>query len=194
MSAKIGGGDVERVDPNETKDWTSIRIEAPLPLGVAGALMQLIGQAWPEAVIVPVDSNRWGEKYGLSMKVPPNKGARSLSHETTNEIRADVDDDAVAMNFLGFDIDDESNAWLKVAPPEDLCLFLGEIGKRIIESNEKAVNYIEWAIRTKDGDEYVLAVGRSKGQLPGALHKEAQAEVERLRALLDKHGIPHEEF
>lgn len=173
---------------NDKENWTPIRIEAPLPLDLAGALMQLIGTAWPEAVVTESSGYR---KFGLEMLVPPRQKHKVTKREADaiRDETAPTDADATA-EFLGFRWDDEGHAWLSMAPPEDLCLYLGEIGHRIIEAYADAVNYLEWEIRTKDGDNrYVLSVARSKGQTPGALRKKAEAVVERLRALLEANNI-----
>lgn len=197
---------LEQVPESDTEDWTSIRIEGPLPAMVASALMRMIGEAWPESVI------KGNSTYGLAldMKIPPGKSAKTVDDEFLAELRKGADEAVEDLTFLGF-----REGWVAFAPPEEMCLELGSIAHAIMTGyHEEIVNHLEWEVKTgnEPGDpRYVLSISRSKGQTPLAMRKKAEAEVERLehalhvmqaheienerlRALLEKHGIdPREE-
>lgn len=183
--------------------WTSIQIRGPLPMGTAGALMQLIGSAWPEAMIETSDN------YALSMSIPKSQ-AQTVDQEFIDTIRKSAHEaDHEPMNFLGF-----RDGWVAFAPPEEMCLALGEVAHAImVRSDLEIVNHLEWTVLTgkePDDPSYVLSISRSREQTPLAMRKKAEAEVERLQAalnimqahelenerlkkLLEKHGIDPEE-
>lgn len=171
------------------EEWTPIRIEAPLPLSVAGTLMQLIGAAWPEAVIDTRGSNR----YSLSMRVPKTQPKEVTQEEIEQLFQESDEDDG---EFLGFRNENDS-AWVAFAPPEELCLKLGEIAHAIFAAHQpEAVNHVEWEVRTgnePDDPKYVLSISTRKDRTPLAMRKAAEAEVDRLTALLEKHGIDPKE-
>ena len=169
----------------DKSDWVPIIIEGPLPMGHAGALMQLIGAAWP-AAIIDTDPGRGRYDRALCMRVPPS-GARTISKVEAQALAEEADrsnQETEDATFLGFD-----QGSLLVAPPEDLCLALGEVGHALFSRTEGAVNYVEWEIKTTGGDRYVLSVAKSKEQSPSSLKDVAEAEVNRLTAILDAHGI-----
>ena len=174
-------------NPNDD-DRVPIRIEGPLPANIAGALMNLIGSAWPDAMIQTDSSSR----IALDMRVP-NESAKTLDQEFIDEIVKDAgSDDGLEFNGL-------RDGWVAFAPPEELCLYLGQVCHSLLEASEGAVNFLEWVVTTgKDPDDprYVLSAARSKGQTPSALLAEAkvllqrqQAYNEKLAALLEENGI-----
>lgn len=178
---------------SDHKDWTSIQIVGPLPMGIAGALMQLIGAAWPESMI---ESN---SRLALDMRVP-NKPAQSVDEEFIDQIRKGAEGEGHDASFLGF-----RDGWVAFAPPEELCLELGQVAHAIFTAHQDAINHVEWVVTTgkeADAPRYVLSVSKSEGQTPLAMRKEAEAEVvrlkhheienERLWALLEEHGIDPE--
>lgn len=175
---------VERVPPEDTEDWTRIRIAGPLPMGLAGVLMSTIGNLWPEAVI---ETGSRSEGYALSMKVP-NNPARDLDEEFLAEMRKSGEGTTEDGEWLGFD-----DGWVAFSPPEDLCLHLGNVAHSIMSGYpEEIINHLEWTILTgkeRDDPSYVLSISRSKEQTPLAMRKAAESEVERLRDLLERHGI-----
>lgn len=171
---------------DDLSDWTPIQIEAPLPNTVALALIQAIGKMWPEAVI-----QGGSRQYALNFKVPP-VNPEDLDQEFADQIRKNVDEDHEDLTFLGF-----RQGWVAFAPPEEMCLELGQIAHAIFTAHQpEAINYVEWQVRTgnDEGDPtYDLSIAKSKGQAPGALWHKEKEETERLRALLEKHGIDPDE-
>lgn len=174
MAFDAGMDHLEQVPESETEDWTPIRIEGPLPATVAGALMQMIGNAWPEAVI------KGGSRhYALDMKIPPSQSAKTVDDEFLEQMRKEVDDHGDDVTFLGF-----REGWVAFAPPEEMCLELGNIAHSILsrwEGDEPIVNHLEWEVKTGDEPDdprYVLSISRSKGQTPLAMRKQAEALLE----------------
>lgn len=170
---------------DEEEAWTRIRINAPLPMGVAGALISMIGAAWPDSKMETHTS------YSLSFLIPKKRpqnvdeeflgllGKQATEPETDGEFLGE---------FLGWD-----GGMLAFAPPEELCLHLGNVAHAIMKSHEPAaVNHVEWTILTgteEDDPSYVLSVSRSKQQTPLAMRLAAEKEVKRLSRLLRDHGI-----
>lgn len=169
----------------DTSEWTSIRIAAPLPLNVAGALMQMIGTAWPEAVI------QQSERNVLHMLVPPARAA-DVDQEFLERLGKTTEDVTAEAEFLGF-----RDGWLALAPPEELQIHLGGVAHSIFTSHQPdAINHVEWEVKTgnePDDAHYVLSISTRKERTPLAMRKQAEAEVERLKSLLESHGIDPEE-
>lgn len=175
------------MDATDKSDWVEINIEGPLPMGHAGALMQLIGAAWPNAVI-QTDPGRGRRERALCMKVPPS-GARTISKVEAQNLASQADranEETEDSMFLGFD-----KGMLLTAPPEELCLALGEVGHALFSRTEGAINYVEWEIKTSQGERYVLCVAKTEEQTPGSLKTKAEAEIERLKKLLDNAGVAY---
>ena len=165
-----------------------IRVEGPLPTNIAAALMNLIGSAWPDSMI-QTDSSKG---IALDMRVP-NEPAKTIDQEFIDEIVKDAgNDDGTQFNGL-------RDGWVAFSPPEELCLYLGQVCHSLLEASEGAVNFLEWQVTTgkePDDPSYVLSAARSKGQTPSALLAEAKALLQRhqaynknLVALLEKNGI-----
>lgn len=178
----------ERVPEADIENWIPIRIEGPLPMGVAGILMSTIGRLWPDSVIKPGTSGGFRE-YALDMRIPPDAPAQTLDEEYIEQMQKETKDNG--SDFLGFDDD----GWVAFSPPEELCLHLGNVAHAIMTAHEpEAVNHVEWGIRTGDAHDdpaYVLSISRSSEQTPLAMRKAAEAEVERLKAILDEKGIEY---
>jgi len=171
----------------DTSEWMPIRIESPLPLNVAGALMQMIGAAWPDAVIEP------SSRHALHMRIPHGP-AEDLDAEFLKRLAKSSEDDAeYEGQFLGF----RDEGWLAFAPPEELCLDLGRVAHAIFSAHQpQAINHVEWEVKTgnaPDDSQYVLSISVAEDRTPLAMRKQAEAKVERLTALLEKHGIDPEE-
>ena len=173
----------------DIEGWIPIRIEGPLPMGVAGTLMTTIGHLWPDAVIKPGGKKYGYREYALDLRIPPDTPAQTLDEEFIEQMQKETKDDG--SDFLGFDDD----GWVAFAPPEELCLYLGSVAHAIMIAHEpEAVNHVEWTIKTGNEPEdpsYVLSISRSKAQTPLAMRKNAEAEIERLKAILDEKGIEY---
>lgn len=176
----------------DTTGWAEIRVATPLPMEVAGTLMQLIGAAWPDAQ-VRTDRGRgtFGDDYALTMLVDhrrrPKKVTKKAAQVIVGEQNATRDEaDAAGVgdsDFLGFD-----DGWVSTSAPEELSKFLGGIAHQLIGHYEGAVNYLEWEVHVQPEGEarasYVLSIARSKGQTPGALRTKAEEELADARAQL----------
>lgn len=173
-----------------------IAIGLPMPVSIFGALGDLIDKAWPGAAIitnpeaagVPTDvRRRIGYSRDVALLQIPRKVAKRVTKKAAAEIVATHAPAAAAedLDFLG--MDDE---WVRMAPPEELCLFIGGIGKRVLDGFEDAVNYVEWEVTDKESRQRcVLSFARSKGQTPAALRTKAEKELadarDKMRALAD---------
>lgn len=164
-----------------TEDWTPIRIQGPLPNTVAMGLIKAIGRMWPEAVI------QGGSRYALDMRVPP-ANPEDLDQEFVDQIQKDHAAEHEELSFLGF-----RDGWVAFAPPEELCLELGNIAHAIFTANEPAaINHVEWEVKTGDEPDdarYVLSVSKSEKQTPLAMRRAAEAEVARLEERLHEMAV-----
>lgn len=158
------------------QDWTPIRIATPLPMDVAGTLMQLIGTAYPSAVIDTSGVRGFDREYALVMKVDPAERARRVTKKQVAEAKCDADPD-VDVDFIGFE-----EGWLATSTPEELSLHLGGIAHELFTKTEGAVNFVEWSVKTEDGDRYVLSISKSKAQMPSALLAAANERIAELEA------------
>lgn len=176
-------------NPPDKSDWTRIQLRTPIPMEVAGAVMQLIASAWPEAMAVNSDQSN-----ELAMLVPPappkrvNKRQAKAARKEADALASNARDSHTETDFLGF-----NDGWVRTAAPEELSMRLSEIAYRIINAHEEAINYVEWEVRSKPGTEkpfaFVISISRSKGQRPHELRMKAEARVEQLETLLRENGI-----
>lgn len=175
----------------DTTGWAEIRVATPLPLEVAGTLMQLIGTAWPDAR-VSTKRRGFGDDYALTMLVDhrrrpkkvTKKAALAIS-EKAAESRAEAEEVGVGgADFLRFE-----DSSLVTAVPKELMHFLGGIAHSIMSGDEAGPNYLEWIVTTAPdaegaGARYVLCIARSEEQTPHEMHARTKAELADLRARL----------
>lgn len=177
------------MDVTDEDDRVRVRIEAPLPLNFAGALMTLIGSAWPDTQMSTNTSR------GIAMELlVPNDPPVDVDAECLEEIRKSAETAEMEVELQGV-----HDGWLAFAPPEELQLHLGGVAHSIMCATEGATNYVEWTITT--GTEpadpsYVLSIARSKLQTPHELRMAAEKKLEQRErqceqylALLQEHGI-----
>jgi hypothetical protein len=175
--------DLEQVPADQHEGWHEITVATPLPMGVAGALMQLIGTAWPESVIRPTQRRPFGNDPVFTMLVPPTMPS-DVTAERAREIRIEAASDDTGSQFTGFRVDEEDYAWVGTAPPEELTMFLGSVAHRIF--NEiGGINYVEWQVRHQPEGEppslYTLTVTSRTGKTAHQLRQEAEAERDEIR-------------
>lgn len=186
-----------------------ISLGLPLPVDVFATLGDLINKAWPGASIITDPENAgvpqrvrsqfgWGHgsQYQL-IRIDTGRAPKRVSKKAATEVVEANAAETEPLDFLGFD----DEGWVKMAPPEELSLHLGAIGRRLLECYPDAINYVEWQIVDREDNHrrYVLSVARSKGQTPGALRQKAEEENARLRELLREargyardHGTPED--
>ena len=151
-------------------DRTRIDIRLPLSLDVVGVIGQMIGAAWPEAVIEP------GTGY-FTMLIPRRK-PKTVPKRRMREILAETlpaDDDptaelaAVEADGLRIGIDSADEAWQELAAWAWTVL-----------SVRQAPNYVEQPVTVElpNGTPATLIVTAcwSKDQTPAQLHEQAVAE------------------
>lgn len=176
-------------------EYDYIAIGMPIPVTVFATLGDLISKAWPGAVIitdpeaaqVPADVRRYvGYSRDVSLLRIPKRAPKRVSKKAAEEI-ADAnarEADGEPVDFMGFH-SEENSTWVRMAPPEELGAFLSDVGIRLLDSVEGAINYVEWeCVDRETHARTVLSVARSKGQTPGALRKRAEARVEDLERAL----------
>lgn len=154
---------------------TDVAIRLPLPMSVTGTLMNLIGAAWPDAMLV---DNQEGFLTGgkhMVLRIPEAPAA-NVSEEQLAAAKVEPGEDDVNVHELG-------PQGISVTRPEQLSEIMLEIMRAGFEEHPDAVNYLENSVLDpKAGKEYVLIFARSKGQTPHELRMAAEAKLESARA------------
>ena len=154
-------------------DWTPISVAGPLPRQVVMTLVQLIGSAWPDAVI----DERARPRRALTMLVYLNAAPHPVSVEAATRIRLRSDGSV-----------DEGSL------PRDLLAHLGSLASRVVGALPDEADYLEWEVHAPgagvDGEEdesFIVSVARSASQTSHACRVRAEQELaelkEQLRAL-----------
>ncbi|HEY1178473.1 MAG TPA: hypothetical protein VGF17_20140 [Phytomonospora sp.] len=165
-------------------DWAPIVVGGPLPMDVATTLMQLIGAAWPSAVIDTSGRHagqlsRW-DSPALVMLIDPKARAKRVTKKQVAE--AKQYDDGEGGSLVAITEEDGHTVVKMGDTPEELQLFLGGVAHDLF-AQIGGDNYVEWTVRTGDGAHtYVLSIARSKRQTPHALRTKAEKDLEELRA------------
>lgn len=154
---------------------TDIAIKLPLPMSVTGTIMNLVGAAWPDAMIVDnQDGILTGGKH-MVLRIPDAPPAE-VSNEQLAAAKVQPGEDDVDVHELG-------PQGISVGRPEQLSAMMLEILLASFEDNPDAVNYLESKVRDpKTYQEYVLIFARSQGQTPHQLRMAAEAKLESARA------------
>lgn len=157
--------------------------EHGIPLDVAATLTKVIGLAYPTA---QMGQGEFGRGFTLILDKASRRPKRVTKKAATDAHTPMTDDDVdVGAGVVGFD--GES---LRVDMPETLALELGTLGYALLGSLD-AVNYVETQVGDADGNRVVVTVRRPEGKTAHELRLEAEAEVERLRAVVGR--IPEEQ-
>lgn len=170
----------------DTANEVLIRIATPLPMDVAGTLLRAIGTVYPSAALVsdkhapPLSG--FGAPSAMTIRVDP-----SDRYDGPLDIEADRADGEIPVDFTGFHVDEDQKAWVRTAPAEELCVYLGGIAHRIFTATEGATNFVEWTINTTDHSAaYLLSVSRQPVGLeatsPSNLLAKAKARIAELEA------------
>jgi hypothetical protein len=178
------------IDP-DTADWARIEVGTPLPLSVAATLVQLVGAAWPNSVLITKDHPRfgWAPETALVMLVDHRKAPKRVGKRAAAALAAEVaPEPGEDVPFGGF-TEEDGRLVMHAGSPEDLQKELGAIVHTLMSAYpvEQAPNYLEWTLDWP-GDEdhprarYVLCAARSAQQTPHALRAQAEAELARERA------------
>lgn len=187
-------------DQTDTANWHVISIAYPISLAISGTLIQAIGTVWPDAVIDTTTPHH------LTLRVPRDHDPR-VSKKALGKVRSEHRQRAKeAVDFMDdVSVERFDGETLTMTTPEDAMRNLAEWGLIGLTAAPEAVNYIEQmatlsaAVKGHDGKMHrtlAIAACWSREQTPHALRKEAErraeaaeAEVDRLRALLEEHGI-----
>lgn len=168
------------VDPHE--GWTPIVLQGDrqgIPLDVVTTLTNLIGAAYPGAVIDGSGKHIYGypDKGFVFLVDPATRQKVSKKNIKKAKAHADPDCEPTATGMTA----DDDGIVLHTVPPEELARELGGIA-HVIFTNMAGDNYIEWEVRAKDENEqlqfYVLSIARRKKQTPHALRMKAEEALE----------------
>ena len=154
---------------------TDIAIQLPLPMSVTGTLMNLIGAAWPDAMIV---DNQKGFLTGgkhMVLRIPDVPPA-AVSDEQTAAAKVDPGEDDVDVLELG-------PQGVALRRPEELSAMMLQILRAGFEEHPDAVNYLENKVYDPTThEEFVLIFARSKAQTPHELRMAAEKKLESAQA------------
>lgn len=146
---------------------TQIAVRLPLPLGVAGAIMELVGTAWPGSTIVPQEG---GGLFG------PRELVMAIGDH--DPVPVDPAEARALAEKAGLD-----GPMLEKFGPDGLSLSGTEaFNEPLVKActagfaaNPDAVNYLEYELMRSDDDRrYVVIFARSKGQTPHELRQAAE--------------------
>lgn len=151
---------------------TEVKIDLPLPMDVAATLMQIIGTAYPSAmlrtdsgrqmVLVIDDEERFKSKASKKRILAAKKCLEDEREEMLTELR---------------------NGSPGVSTPEWIAQSVGFMAERLFDEYPDAENYFEMDVRNPDtGRKFVVTVAKSERQLPTALLERAKADVARLES------------
>ena len=172
-----------RARTRNRQEWVPIVVHTPLPMAVAGALTDLIGAAWPSAVIdvsgEHVPSGTDALVLLVDPELEPTPVPRGAAASIADAAR-DLDGSQPAM-FSRF----ETDGTIAMTPPEDLRLHLAEIADRIMRAST-APNYLEWRVGRGDASAddptgYVISISRGEGRTPHELRGQTEAELAQLQ-------------
>lgn len=167
-----------------------IALALPMPVTVMATLGDLMEKAWPGASIitnpraagVPEKVLRTLPSSGQHMLVRIDRRApKPVSKRAAQQIadeNARADDDTYLTEPIN------SKGEFALSAPERLLDALAPIVEAIL-TNDAGPNYLEMPVRHPDHGEAVITVSRSQQQTPHALRAQAEARIERARALLD---------
>lgn len=173
---------MERDKQVRAGELVRIRVTDPLPLQVAGTLMELIGAAWPDAQV------EMSNLDSLSMLIDPRPKPKRVSKKTATGLRTAQEEAAEGVpdaRFHGFDADGKVRF---AGLPEDVQRELGALVAFLLEEYG-AANYLEWRLTLPgEGDvpdrTLVMTGCWSEEQTPHEVRKKIEAERDQLAALL----------
>lgn len=172
-----------------TEGSTTIKIDLPLPMDIAGTLMQVIGLTWPNTVIKQ-DEARFPSERALVMEVSDEDRHKSA------KARKKYEKHKQHLSKWDSDITELTPNAVGVSPHEYLAKQWCAMARQTMEMFPDAHNYLESVVQDRDTrNRWVFYVARSEGQTPHALRKvaekrveELEAEVAQLKAQLEEKG------
>jgi hypothetical protein len=151
---------------------------APLPLSIAGTLMNVIGAVYPNA--------RLGSATrGIKILIPEDDEPQELPDDI--EARGyDSENDAELLSV--------DSTGISIATPETISRICLTVMKQSFQNNPDAINYLETrCYDPSTGKSYAMTFQRVEGKSPAELRAEAvlelqqaQAEIKRLKKALKK--------
>lgn len=147
----------------ESEKTHPVTVALPLPLEIAGALMKLIGTAWPAARI---STN--GD--GMTFLIPKGVEAAEIHDMETPE-------EETGAQLLALDGDG-----VRISTPQHLAAAALEVMSQAFDDNPDAVKYLEQRVWDRDTQKaYVMTFQRAEGKTPHELRRAAEQELEEAR-------------
>lgn len=166
-------------------DDAYVRFDLPLPLDMAATLMNLLGLAYPGAMI----DLRHGDPRRMVIRVPDGERRRPkrVSKRAAEAARA-IANDEDEEGLLG-EMSEAGN--VMIHPPERLAKAMVASLEASFEDEPLAENYLEWKLhdRSNHARTWVVIAARSEGQTPHALRMKAEQERDAALALLAELGV-----
>ncbi|MEH0110527.1 hypothetical protein V6N00_12525 [Tersicoccus sp. MR15.9] len=143
---------------------THVQIRGPLPLDVAGTLLNAIGRVYPSTRVAPVD-------YGDALHLVIPRGDRPVDADLSEGLPVEV----LRLDPSG----------LSLTTPREIAVMLATVMEDAFAENEPE-NYLEFTMEVRPtsgrGRRYAMAFARSREQTPAQLRETAERKLEEANA------------
>lgn len=153
-------------DPN----YTQVRIGLPLPMDVTSSLMQVLGLAWPGALI----GN--GTQREMVLLLPKGVPVLLAKEDAAEQLLDAVQ--VATEETEGFEFTEMGPGRFGMSMPEDMVRFFAGMAGAWFEHYPQATNYLEQKlIDPSTNRSFVVIVQRHEGKSPHDLREMAEAEL-----------------
>ena len=159
-------------------DDFKLRIQLPLPLDIAGAVMQAIGKVYPGTTIRTEDELPGPRHMVFNITADDRENADSRLDDLDGDLEADPDDGLTAGAQL-LSIGDGCAAFTL---PDWIQQLLIPLFESAFAEYPTAENYLEIPVRTEDGRTWSVCILRPNGSTPHELRTQAEARADRAEA------------
>lgn len=158
-------------------DYVVLDVGLPLPLDVSSTLLNVIGTAYPGAMIdTTVPADNLGREV-MRLRIPnADRYADAPSRERIGAARKVVESENEGILA-------SVREGIAVATPDAVKHQVGLLASRLFADNPAAVNYVQMEMQVGDPDtreRFVLTVQRADAKSPHQLRVEAEARVAEL--------------
>jgi hypothetical protein len=158
------------------EDPVVVKIELPLPMDIAGTLIDIIGKTWPHTMITD-DEHRYPSERRLALQIDERDRHKSAKAKAKYQKIKQYADGWVN------DLCELGPNGVSVSPHEILMKLWADLARKTFDMFPDAPNYIESTVFDPETRaRYVIYAAKSDRQTPHELRKKAEAEVERLKA------------
>lgn len=149
-------------------DPVRVEIGLPLPMDVAGTLMEVIGIAYPNSMV-----RTDGRPGRMTMEIlESDRGSKPIPKRKVKAARQEASPDDTEVELAGF-AEEEGALVMKVSTPQEATRRLAEWAVLMLD-NPDATNYVEQEATTAEGLRFVVIAARSKAQTPHKLRMKAE--------------------